>query len=94
MRALGLAASSRSWNGGLPKWPVISVPPAMMAAAASGWGRVCVSRSSRSSRLNSLSPHCFAAASCRMRACTDTPAAGSAMRSLSVKSAMVLTFGL
>ena len=38
MRALGFSASSCSWNGGLPKWPVISVPPAMIAAAASGCG--------------------------------------------------------
>ena len=27
---------SSSWNGGLPKWALISVPPAIKAAAASG----------------------------------------------------------
>ncbi|MNP45012.1 hypothetical protein D3C76_1389020 [compost metagenome] len=47
-----------------------------------------------SRRLNSLSPHCLAAAYCRKRDCTDTPTAGTAMRSFSVKSAMVLTLGL
>ena len=38
MCAFGLPASSCSWNGGLPKWPLISVPPVMIAAAASGCG--------------------------------------------------------
>jgi hypothetical protein len=36
----------------------------------------------------------LAAAYCRKRDCTDTPTAGTAMRSLSVMSAMVLTLGL
>ncbi|MCY1251223.1 hypothetical protein D9M72_649570 [compost metagenome] len=91
MRAFGLPASSCSWNGGLPKCPVISVPPEMIAAAASGCGTATVHLSSR---LYSLSPHCFAAASCSTRDCTDTPTAGKAMRSFSVKSAMVFTLGL
>ncbi|MNT80937.1 hypothetical protein D3C72_2204700 [compost metagenome] len=91
MWAFGFCASSCSWNGELPKWPLSSVPPAMMAAAASGCGKVCVILSRRA---NSLSPHCFATAICKMRACTETETAGKAMRSLSVKSARVFTLGL
>ncbi|MCY1540496.1 hypothetical protein D9M68_761410 [compost metagenome] len=91
MRAFGLPASSCSWNGGLPKCPVISVPPLMIAAAASGCGSATLILSSL---LNSLSPHSLADAICSTRDCTDTPTAGSAMRSLSVKSAIDFTFGL
>ncbi|KAG0739784.1 hypothetical protein G6F24_017230 [Rhizopus arrhizus] len=91
MRALGFSASSCAWNGGLPKWPVISVPPAMIAAAASGCGSAT---EILSSLLNCASPHSLADASCSTRDCTDTPTAGTAMRSLSVKSAMVFTLGL
>ena len=91
MCAAGLPASSCSWNGGLPKWAVISVPPLMMAAAASGWGRATEILSSLA---YSLLPHCLAEAHCRMRDCTDTPTAGTAIRSFSVKSAIVFTLGL
>ncbi|MNV83944.1 hypothetical protein D3C71_1777840 [compost metagenome] len=91
MRALGLPANSSSWKGGLPKCALISVPPLMMAAAASGCGRATCSLSSR---WYSLSPHSLADAYCSTRDCTETPTAGVAMRSLSVKSAIVLTAGL
>ncbi|MCY1305523.1 hypothetical protein D9M70_553310 [compost metagenome] len=91
MRALGFSASSCSWKGGLPKCAVISVPPAMIAAAASGCGNAT---DSLSSLLNCASPHSLADASCSTRDCTDTPTAGTAMRSLSVKSAIVFTSGL
>ncbi|MCY1452393.1 hypothetical protein D9M71_693080 [compost metagenome] len=86
-----LLASTWSWNGGLEKCAFSSVPPASRAAVASGWGtaRVYLSR-----RLYSLSPHCLAAAYCRKRDCTETPTAGRAMRSFSLKSVMVFTLGL
>ncbi|MCY1448766.1 hypothetical protein D9M71_654640 [compost metagenome] len=86
-----LLASTWSWNGGLEKCPFSSVPPANSAAVASGCGtaKVYLSR-----RLYSLSPHCWAAAYCRKRDCTETPTAGTAIRSLSEMSAMVFTLGL
>ncbi|MCY1384641.1 hypothetical protein D9M69_729230 [compost metagenome] len=79
------------WNGGLEKWPFSSVPPDFGAAVASGCGRATVYLSRRA---YSLSPHCLAAAYWRKRDCTETPTAGTAMRSWSLRSAMVLTFGL
>ena len=41
-----------------------------------------------------LVAHCFAAAYCSTRDCTDTPTAGTAMRSFVLRSAIVFTFGL
>jgi hypothetical protein len=90
MCAFGLPASSWSWNGGLPKWLLSS------SAGDDGGSGVRVRHRLRQAveAVEFAVPHCLAAAICRMRACTDTVTAGSAMRSLSLKSAMVFTFGL
>jgi hypothetical protein len=85
MCTAALPASASSWNGGLPKQAVISVPPLMIAAVASGCGSATCSASRRA---YSASPRSRLETSCGFRDCTEMPIADSAMRSLAVKSAI------
>ena len=83
--------SSRSWNGGEVKWLSISLMPESKAVIASGW----LSETVRLSSLVALAgPKACAAAICRVIAWIDDLVAGSAMRSLSVKSLIDATLGL
>src|SRR3569832_1320519 len=86
-----LSSSCMNWNGGTLNAAVICAPPLSSAIVASGG---VIEIDSGSSFLNSFGPHCLAAAICRVSACTEVRTAGTAMRSLSVKSAIVLIAGL
>ena len=88
MRIAGFS-SCWYWNGAEVKCDVISSLPDSIAAVPSGWLMPTVSLSSTSNL-----PNVFSAIICSMIACTDTFGAGSAMRSLSVKSRIDLMFGL
>jgi hypothetical protein len=79
------------WNGAEVKCDVISSLPDSIAAVPSGWLIPTVNLSSTS---NLPGPNVFSAIICSMIACTDTFGAGSAIRSLSVKSRTDRMFGL
>src|SRR6185295_4564322 len=85
-----LSSSCWYWNGGTLNAAVICAPPLSNATVASGGVIDTVSGSSFS---NSFSPNALDAAICSVRACTDDFTAGTAMRSLSLKSLMVLILG-
>ena len=70
---------------------LISPAPDSMADVAVGCAKATVKPSSRS---NSFSPHCFAAAICKVTACIDVFTAGSAILSFAVKSVIDLMLGL
>ncbi len=79
------------WNGGELKCAVISEAPDSSATCASGCDSETVSASSFPCW---PSPKAFSAAICSVTAWIDTLTAGSAILSFSVKSLIVLTFGL
>ena len=87
---MSLSSSCMYWNGGTLKAAVICAPPLSKATVASGGVIETVSGSSFS---NSLAPKSLAAAICNVIACTEDFTAGTAMRSLSLKSLTVLMLG-
>ena len=68
-------AISFSWNGGEPKWAVISDFPDISACCASGCDIVTVNASSL---FCWPGPNACSAAICSVTACTDTFTAGNA----------------
>src|SRR5262249_18276987 len=83
--------SCSNWNGGTLNTALMSALPPSSAIVDAGGD---IDTMIRASFAELASPHSLAAAICRVTACTDTLIAGSAMRSLSVKSAIVLIAGL
>src|SRR6185312_16706076 len=78
------------WNGGTLNTEVTSDFPPSSATVASGGDIDTVSGSSVS---KAFIPYALAAAICSVMACTETLIAGTAMRSVSLKSRMVLIAG-
>src|SRR5205807_776198 len=78
------------WNGGTLKAAEICAPPLSRATVASG-GVIDTVSGSRVSK--DLMPYAFDAAICSVIACTEERTAGPAMRSVSLKSLMVLIAG-